>query len=89
MGYIRAKEVLPEALVERIQNYVDGQTIYIPKKSEARNSWGTNTGTKEKLRLRNEEIYAEYLSGKKTEELSRQYFLSEKSVQRIIRDMKS
>lgn len=32
---------------------------------------------------------AGYLSGKKTEELSRQYFLSEKSVQRIIRDMKT
>lgn len=33
-------------------------------------------------------IYQDYLRGIKNEELSDKYFLSEKSIQRIIREMK-
>ena len=32
MSYIRADEILPKELLETIQQYVDGQIIYIPKK---------------------------------------------------------
>lgn len=89
MGYIRAEEVLPDDLIEMLQNYVDGEMVYIPRKTEKRKAWGTQTGAKEKLRLRNEEIYLEYTAGKNTAELSEKYYLAEKSIQRIIRDMKS
>lgn len=33
MGYIRAEEILPKEVVALIQQYVDGQTIYIPRKA--------------------------------------------------------
>ena len=32
MSYIRADEILPKELLEAIQQYIDGQTIYIPRK---------------------------------------------------------
>ena len=31
MGYVHALEILPEGLIEEIQEYVNGQVIYIPK----------------------------------------------------------
>lgn len=87
MGYMRAEEVLPEDVIELIQKYVDGQSIYIPKKSEKRKTWGTKTGLKAELRMRNELIYKEYLSGKGMAELSGKYFLTEKSIRRIVCEM--
>lgn len=32
MGYVKADEVLPLEIIEIIQEYVEGQNIYIPKK---------------------------------------------------------
>ena len=34
MSYVNAKDVLLEKLVKEIQKYIDGQLIYIPRKSE-------------------------------------------------------
>ena len=36
MGYIRAEEILPDEVIELIQQYVDGTNIYIPRKKENR-----------------------------------------------------
>lgn len=40
MSYVKAGEVLPEYLVEQIQEYVDGQLVSIPGKNEKALSWG-------------------------------------------------
>ena len=32
MSYIKAEEILPEALIRQIQEYADGLYIYIPRK---------------------------------------------------------
>ena len=40
MGYIRAEEILPIEVIELIQQYVDGENIYIPRKSAHRQAWG-------------------------------------------------
>ena len=89
MGYIKAEEILPTEVIELIQKYVDGKNIYIPRREDSRENWGTNTKTKEELYRRDKEIYLEYISGSKTLELASKYYLSEKSIQRIIRKMKS
>ena len=34
MSYISAEDVLPKELIETIQQYVDGKTIYIPSISK-------------------------------------------------------
>ena len=33
MGYKKAGDILPAELIEMIQEYADGDTIYIPKKN--------------------------------------------------------
>ena len=89
MGYIRAEDILPKEVLELIQQYVDGQAIYIPRRTECHKSWGDGTETKKDLMMRNHQMYTEYRTGVTIAELSRRYFLTEKSVQRIIRDYKN
>lgn len=85
MGYIRAEEILPDEVIELIQRYVDGTNLYIPRKQENRQGWGTKTPYRRELECRNQSIYQEYLSGRTINELAENYYLSEKSIQRIIR----
>ena len=40
MSYIKAEEVLPQNVIAMIQQYIDGQNIYIPKKNNSRAEWG-------------------------------------------------
>ena len=87
MGYIRAEEILPIEVIELIQQYVDGENIYIPRKSAHRQAWGAGTQIKQELLTHNQQIYEDYLAGSKTSELSCKYYLSEKSIQRILRKM--
>ena len=88
MGYIRAEEILPNEVIELIQQYVDGANLYIPRKQENRQQWGTRTAYKDELQTRNASIYRDYLSGVPISELANNYYLSEKSIQRIIRQGK-
>lgn len=34
MSYMNAEDVLPKVLIKEIQEYIDGQLIYIPRKNE-------------------------------------------------------
>lgn len=88
MGYKRAEEVLPKDLIELIQQYVDGENIYIPRKDGSRREWGSSTAAKSDIAMRDEKIFKEYNSGKSTSELAEQYYLSPKSIQRILRKFK-
>lgn len=85
MGYVRAEEILPVEIIELIQQYVDGENIYIPRKAAHRRPWGTGTRIKQELSLRDRQICSDYLAGSKTAELAGKYYLSEKSIQRILR----
>lgn len=89
MGYIRAEEILPEEIIEVIQQYADGVNIYIPRKQGKRIKWGEANHTREKLYKRDEKIYKEYLKGVTVEELAVKYYLSDKSIWRILRKMKN
>ena len=86
MSYIRADEILPKELLEAIQQYVDGQVIYIPRKEKQ--EWGSGTSAREFFRERNERIYRAFQEGVGVEELSRRFSLSRKSIQRILRKQK-
>ncbi|MBQ7916766.1 MAG: hypothetical protein IJ315_08320 [Firmicutes bacterium] len=88
MGYKKAEEILPEELIQLIQQYVDGQTIYIPRKAEHRLEWGATTQTRAELHQRNQQIFRAYEDGASAAELAEQYFLTEKSILRIIKQMK-
>ncbi len=84
MSYISADIILPKELLELVQEYADGRYLYIPKKADNRKSWGTNTGCKIALSQRDREIYQKYCQGTNTKALSEAFFLSPKSIQRII-----
>ncbi|WP_455717908.1 CD3324 family protein [Anaerosporobacter sp.] len=88
MGYIKAEEILPIEIIELIQKYVDGQNIYIPRKMENRQEWGTSTQAKQEILKRNQVIYEDFNSGMTVDELACKYYLSEKTIQRIVRKMK-
>lgn len=88
MGYRKAEEILPVEIIELIQQYVDGQNIYIPRRSENRLAWGAKTSIRRELSDRNHRIYDDYCRGIRVAELTDKYHLSEKSIQRIIRSMK-
>lgn len=84
LKYITAQNVLPEEVIKIIQQYVDGEYIYIPRKGENIKAWGEKNGTKIKLNERNAEICEKHTLGTTVNELSCQYYLSEQSIKRII-----
>lgn len=88
MSYVKADEVLPQNIIAIIQQYIDGESIYIPKWNNTRAKWGKKSGIKKELELRNLSIFEDYMLGAKTSSLADKYCLSDKSIRRIIRDMK-
>ena len=86
MRYIKAEEVLPRELIAQIQLYVDGVTLYIPRKAENRRHWGDGTRYRDELAERNAGIRRKYAEGTPVPQLARQYHLSEKSIRRILRE---
>lgn len=88
MNYIKAQNVLPEELLELIQEYIDGEFLYIPRKSGEHKAWGEKIGTKHCLKQRNSEIFNRYTNGETVIELMHQYHLSEPSIRRIIGQVK-
>ncbi|MFG6356855.1 MAG: hypothetical protein K1W26_08555 [Acetatifactor sp.] len=89
MGYRNAGDILPQEIVALIQQYVDGENIYIPRRSENRLKWGSQTRITQELSYRNRQIYEDYSMGMTTSELADKYCLSHKSIQRIVRIMKN
>ena len=87
MSYLRAEEILPKELLEAVQQYVNGQSVYIPAKEKS--DWGSGTDTKQVLDFRNREIFEKYLAGISVQNLATEYALSEKSIQRIIREQRT
>ena len=86
MGYIKAEDILPAEIIELIQQYVDGENIYIPRKAAHRQAWEASTQIKQELLRRNRQICEDYLAGIRVSELACKYYLSEKSIQRILKN---
>ncbi|AHG21563.1 histidine kinase [Chania multitudinisentens RB-25] len=84
MSYKKASDVLPQDLLIAIQQYIDGEYIYIPRKEDNKLSWGENTQTRETLQARNRAILAKRLAGYSVAELAEQYFLSTKAIYKIV-----
>lgn len=84
MSYVKAQYVLPREILELVQEYAEGQCLYIPKREMNRKGWGSNTNSRHEVKLRNSNIYTRYRSGCCVSELALEFYLSEKSIQRII-----
>lgn len=86
MSYISAEDILPKELIETIQQYISGKSIYIPCKEKK--VWGSETKTRQFYVERNYAIYKKYKNGVSVKKLAEEYSLSVKSIQRIIRTIK-
>lgn len=85
MSYINANSVLPKEMIEEIQKYANGVNLYIPKVPEVKR---TCSSYKLELYKRNQEIYELFLQGEKVSRLAAEYYLSDKSIYRILGEMK-
>lgn len=84
MRYARARDLLPPELLEEIQRHTDGVYLYIPRKEENRLGWGDRTHSKQETAARNAAIVRESAAGKTPAELAEIYFLTEKTIRRIL-----
>lgn len=84
MSYKKAEQILPAEVIALIQEYIDGEMVYIPRKADTRKQWGESTGIKDSLSHRNKQIYEAYQAGESSKSLADQYYLSVKSIQRIV-----
>ncbi|SHI26450.1 CD3324 family protein [Clostridium intestinale] len=89
MSYANAKDIFPDEILELIQKYVDGKYIYIPRKEENKIAWGELSQSRKELSDRNTNIYEDYLSGESIQSISDKYYLSYKTIQRIILQKKN
>ena len=82
MKYKNARNVLPDELIEMIQEYVQGEYVYIPIRDKSITEISTEYKTE--LEKRNMHIYTKYLEGLSNKRLAEIYNLSESSIRRII-----
>jgi len=85
MKHIKAKNVLPEEVIKIIQEHIDGEYIYIPRKNSNQKSWGEKNGIKDELKKRNNEIFNRFIQGITIKVLAQEYYLSEQSIRRIVK----
>ncbi|CAI6085621.1 hypothetical protein PAECIP112173_04702 [Paenibacillus sp. JJ-100] len=84
MKYSKAETIFPEELLRIIQEYVQGELVYIPKPKEAHLKWGEKTHSKSKVSARNAEIKSLFRNGVSLDELAERYFLSCESIKKIV-----
>ncbi|MFE0556833.1 CD3324 family protein [Paenibacillus sp. NPDC058910] len=88
MKYINANEILPKELVEKLQDFVQGEYIYIPAIKDQHKNWGELSGFREEIDNRNSEIIQAYTSGNSIQELADSYYLSVYAIRKIIYNKK-
>jgi len=76
--------LLPPELLEQIQNYVQGEHIYIPQRENTRLSWGKKSGARQSITFRNKEIIEKYNEGYSLEQLCDTFCLSHETIRKII-----
>lgn len=88
MGYKNAIRVFPADLLEKMQQYIDGEYIYIPRKAENKKQWGEVKNSRQYLQERNERIFSQYQDGISVEDLACCNYLSPKTIYKILAELK-
>ncbi|MEK4249429.1 CD3324 family protein [Paenibacillus sp. FSL W7-1287] len=84
MKYVNADIIFPEELLIEIQKYIQGGMVYVPKPKGMHKKWGENSGSREILNVRNDEIRQSFFGGNTIEQLSDQFCLSIDSIKKIV-----
>ena len=88
MKYKNAKNLLPKELLQKVQEYIQGDVIYIPKLKGEKMPWGAKNGARKAIYTRNKDIFNLYVNGYSIEEIVSIYNLSESSIRKIISKIK-
>lgn len=83
-SYNKGTSILPAELIQQIQEYVDGEYVYIPRLDENRKRWGDNTDIRQTLESRNREIFGRYQKGARVSELAEEYHISTQGIYKIL-----
>ena len=84
MKHSSASAVLPEKLLFEIQQYVQGELLYIPKIKANHKKWGDDTQGKIMTSTRNDKIRLAFCDGCTIEDLCEKYSLSIASIKKIV-----
>lgn len=84
MKYRNAQVIFPDILVKELQNYVQGEYIYVPIQQEQQKRWGEVSGYRRELEQRNQQIKKDYQNGISMNCLAEKYCLSIYTVRKII-----
>ena len=84
MKHSNANTILPEKLLFEIQQYVQGELLYIPKFKNNYKKWGDITQSKAVTSIRNDKIRSAFYGGYTIKELCEKYCLSPASIKKIV-----
>ncbi|MFY9946760.1 MULTISPECIES: CD3324 family protein [unclassified Exiguobacterium] len=84
MKYVNAQQILPEKLLQEVQRYVQGETLYVPRTGQDKKRWGTVSGGKQLLEKRNEAIRTSFEKGTRVEQLAADYHLAVTTIRKIV-----
>ena len=87
--YVNAEQVLPQQLLEQVQQYAAGRLLYVPQTQETARSWGEGTGQRSYYRKRNQMIRNKYAYGVGISQLAGEYYLSQETVKKIVYNKKA
>lgn len=84
MKYLNAQAILPDALVQELQAYIQGGYIYVPVATKQKKCWGEVSGYREELAKRNQRIKEDHHAGVSMAHLAEKYCLSFSAIRKII-----
>ncbi|WP_208591149.1 CD3324 family protein [Gracilibacillus suaedae] len=79
----RAQDILPKKLLNALQEYVQGESIYIPKR-DGRRKWGVKSGNRAYYDQRNQQIQQLFQEGMTLETLADSFCLSIETIKKIV-----
>ena len=82
MKYKKAMDILPAELLDKIQDYIQGEYLYIPRREKK--SREKETAYQRELQKRDANIYLKMLEGMPKKALAEKYNLSPSSIRRIV-----
>ncbi|MFT3952140.1 MAG: CD3324 family protein [Oscillospiraceae bacterium] len=83
MKYKNAQDILPDNLLKELQQYISGETLYVPNIGNKKR-WGEVSGSRSYYKRRNEAIREKFRQGGTIEKLAEEFHLSEDTIKKIV-----
>ncbi|WP_245183580.1 CD3324 family protein [Lentibacillus salicampi] len=71
-------------MIVELQQYIQGETVYIPRKRDHYRKWGSCSGARDMIDERNAAIKTSFDSGKTIDNLALEHCLSIDTIKKIV-----